>query len=261
MSDGPRPTDVNLRDAYDAIVADPDGDHAPGTTLAPVYDALTGPSDASEVASRLERYLPLATSVVDVETGPGRLLAAADSFPTVVGTESRHGLRRRAAGRGQVVAATPTALPVQGVDAVGAFDFVTAGLDEAAFESFVRSAHEALSPGGTLLFDALVTPAGIDGGPTAVSDGTVEARRERRVTATPAGASVEETYELIDAALEDSVTVERTVPYRTYDPAIVWETLSDVGFEDVMLTTREVGDGAVLVVADKAGQVAPDGLS
>jgi len=260
MSDGPRPTDVDLSEAYDAVASNPDGDHAPGTTLAPVNDALAGPSDATAVASRLERYLPLATSVVDVETGAGRLLDAADSFPTVVGTESRPGLRRRAARRGDVVAATPTALPVRGVDAVGAFGFVTAGFKADEFTSFVRSAHQALSPGGTLLFDALVTPAGIDDGPTAVSDGTVEARRERRVSPSPEGATVEETYELVDAALEDSVTVERTVTYRTLDPAAIWETLSEVGFDDVMLTTREVGDGAVLVVADRAGQVAPDGL-
>lgn len=261
MSDGPRPTDVDLSEAYDAVAADPDGDHSPETTLAAVDDALAGPTRASEVASRLERYLPLATSVVDVQTGSGRLLEATESFPTVVGTESRPGLRERAARRGEVVSAVPTALPLTDVDAVGAFGFVTARLDEAAFEAFVRSAHEALAPGGSLLFDALLMPAGVDDRTRAVSDGTVEARRERTVSSESAGAVVEDRYELVDAALADDVVVEHTTTLRTLEQSRIWDVLETVGFEDVMLTTREVGDGAVLVVADKAGQVAPEGLS
>lgn len=261
MSDEPRETDVDLRAVYDAVASAPDGEHAPGTTLAPAYDALLGARPASEAAGRLERYLPLATSVVDVETGTGRLLDRAESFPTVVGTESRPGLVARAATRGQVVRAHPTALPVAPVDAVAAFGTLSARLDGAAFERFVREAHGALSSGGTLLFDALLHPSGIDDRPLSVTDGTVEVRRERIVESGGPGALVHETYELIDRALDGRVTVERTVERRIVDPGTLWDLLDAAGFADVMLTTREVDDGAVLAVADREGQLTPDGLA
>jgi SAM-dependent methyltransferase len=261
MSDDPRETDVDLQAVYDVVATAPDGEHTPGTTLAPACDALIGAGPASEAAGRLERYLPLATSVVDVETGAGRLFDCVNSFPTVLGTESRPGLAARATTRGPVVRAHPTALPVASADAVAAFGTVSARLDDAAFERFVREVHGALSPGGTFLFDALLRPSGIDDRPLSVTDGTVEVHRERSVEAGGPGAIVHETYELIDRALDDRLTVERTVARRTLSPAVLWETLTEAGFADLMMTTREVDDGAVLVVADREGQLSPDGLT
>jgi len=257
MSDDPRPTDVDLSHVYDAAVADPDGDHAPGGTLAPVVDALLGPSGAVEGANRLERYLPLATSVADVQTGPGRLLERADSFPTVVGTESRRGFLARAAPRGPVVRASPTDLPIAGVDAVSAFGFAVARLDGESFPAFVRSAHAALSPGGTLLFDALCSPSGVDDRTRTVSDGTVQVRRERTVESCDAGAKAHDTYVFEDLALEKRTTIERTATLRTFDPGHLWDRVTDAGFADVMVTSREADEGAVLVVADREGDLSP----
>jgi SAM-dependent methyltransferase len=263
MSDDARETDADLRAVYDAVAEAPDADHAPGTTLAPAHDALTGPTPAAEAASRLERYLPLATSVADVATGPGRLLERVDSFPTLVGLEDRPGLLALARERGPVARAAPTALPLAGVDAVSAFGHATAPLDEPDFERFLREVHGALAPGGTLLFDALLDPGGVPADAATVTDGTVKVRRERRVEPGAAGDDavvLQERYELTDLALEESLTVERAERLRTTDPGRLWSAVDEAGFADVMLTTRAVDDGAALVVADREGQLSPDAL-
>lgn len=262
MIDDARETEVDLRAVYDAVAADPDGDHAPGTTLAPAHDALEGPTAAAQAASRLERYLPLATSVADIATGTGRLLERVDSFPTVVGVEDRPEAAELARERGQVCRGRATDLPVANLDAVSAFEHVTARLDGAGFERFLREAHGALDPGGTLLFDALLDSAGVPRGTDAVTDGTVRVDRERSVDRDATGDAVRlrERYDLTDLALEESVTVERSERLRTVDPGRLWAAVDDAGFADVMLTTRAVEDGAALVVADREGQLAPDAL-
>lgn len=263
MSDDARETEADLRAVYDAVAADPDGDHAPGTTLAPAHDALEGPAAAAQAASRLERYLPLATSVADVATGTGRLLERVDSFPTIVGVEDRPGAVELARERGQVCRGRGTDLPVADIDAVSAFEYATARLDGARFERFLREAHAALGPGGTLLFDALLDSSGVPRGTDAVTDGTVRVERERSVDEDAASGDavlLRERYALTDLALEESVTVERAERLRTVDPGRLWAAVDDAGFADVMLTTRAVDDGAALVVADREGQLAPDAL-
>jgi len=262
MSDDARETDADLRAVYDAVAEAPGADHGPGTTLAPADDALTGPTPAAEAASRLERYLPLATSVADVATGPGRVLERVDSFPTLLGLDHRPGALALARERGPVARAHPTALPLAGVDAISAFGHATARLDDAAFERFLREAHGALAPGGTLLFDALLDPAGVPADSATVTDGTVEVRRERRVERGGAEDAVvlQERYDLTDLALEESLTVERSERLRTTDPGRLWSAVGEAGFADVMLTTRAVDDGAALVVADREGQLSPDAL-
>jgi len=261
MSDDARETDADLRAVYDAVAAAPEDEHGPGTTLAPAHDALAGPTAAAQAASRLERYLPLATSVADVATGGGRLLERVDSFPTVVGVEDRPGALDLARERGQVCRGRATELPVTGVDAVSAFEHATARLDAGGFRRFLREAHGSLAPGGTLLFDALLDPSGVPRGTEAVTDGTVRVERERSVDGDAEEEVVlRERYDLTDLALEESVTVERTERLRTVDPGRLWAAVDEAGFADVMLTTRAVDDGAALVVADREGQLAPEAL-
>lgn len=261
MTDDARDTDADLRAVYDAVAADPGGEHGPGTTLAPAHDALAGPTAAAQAASRLERYLPLATSVADVATGTGRLLERADSFPTVVGVEDRPGALDLARERGQVCRGRATDLPVNGLDAVSAFDHATARLDRSGFERFLREAHGALAPGGTLLFDALLDPSGVPEGTDAVTDGTVRVERQRTVDEdADDGVVLRERYDLTDLALAESVTVEHAERLRTVDPGRLWAAVDEAGFADVMLTTRAVDDGAALVVADREGQLTPEGL-
>jgi SAM-dependent methyltransferase len=244
--------DVDLASAFDAVAADPDGDHALTDTLAPVFEAMqaSDPGTLADHCDRLERYLPLATSVLEVAAGTGALLDRLDAFPDVAGVEPTETLAARANGV-PVRAGDPTDPPVEQVDAVFAFRDAAGHRLVDGFEGLASAATDALGPGGSLLFDAVVDPVALEEPSLVLTDHQVRVRRDVSVETTDDYAfAVAETYALTDLATDETVRTTRTVEVPRADPGALWDAVRAAGFEAVTVTSREGRDGTVLVVAD-----------
>lgn len=244
-------TDVDLRPAFEAVRDDPEGDHSLDSTLAPVHEALRADDDEriDDVAHLLERYLPLAETLVEVDCGTGELLARQDAVETAVGVESSPRLARRAARRVPVVLGDLRSIPAVDADAIAAFEYLTAEFDHRDLTSFVSSAFGSIAPGGTLLFDVPLDDRPIDRTEFEVTDGGVRVRRAVDVERRDDLVRMRERYELVDLLEEDTVTTEIDRTGRLWDVGTVWEVVHDAGFDTVMITSGDVEPGAALVVA------------
>jgi len=256
MTDGL--TDVDLRPAFKAVQEDPEGRHSLETSLAPVYEAIRT-ADArrvDELAHLLDRYLPLAETLVEVDCGPGELLGEQEAVDTFVGVESSPHLLRRAARRVPVVRGDPRFVPAVDVDAVAAFGYLTAEFDRADLRSFVTSALGSLAPGGTLLFDAPLSARAFDADDFEVTDGGVSVRRTVEVDEGGAGETVRvrDRYELVDRLGDETVTTEVVRECRTWDVGTVWDVVHDAGYESAVISSGDVEPGAALVVASSEAE-------
>lgn len=249
MTDGL--TDVDLRPAFEAVHEDPDGEHSLETTLAPVYEAARERRDhrVDEFAHLLERYLPLAETLVEVDCGTGDLLTRQDAVERAVGVESSPELARRAAGRTPVVVGDSRSIPAVDVDAIATFEYLTGEFDRRDLTSFVTSAFGSLAPGGTLVFDVPLDERVIDVDEFEVTDGGVRVRRTVDADREGGVVRVRERYELTDLLDDETVTtaVDRSV--RLWDVGTVWDVVHEGGFDSVMLSSGDVEPGAALVVA------------
>jgi SAM-dependent methyltransferase len=244
-------TDVDLRPAFEAVRDDPDGNHSLETTLFPVYEAMQD-DDRQRVDDRahvLERYLPLAETLVEVECGLGKLLARQEAVDTAVGVESSPRLARRAAERASVVRGDPRRIPVVDVDAVAAFEYPTVEFDRRDLTSFVTSAFGTLAPGGTLLFDVLLDERPIDTDDVELTDGGVRVSRTVEVDRADSMVHVRERYEFTDLLDDGTVTTETKRSLRTWGVDTIWDVVHEAGFDSVMITSGDVDPGAALVVA------------
>jgi SAM-dependent methyltransferase len=249
MTDGL--TDVDLRPAFEAVQEDPDGEHSLDTTLAPVHEAIREADDrrVDEFAHLLERYLPLAETLVEVDCGPGELLARQDAVERAVGVESSPELARRAARRGPVVVGDPRSIPAVDVDAVAAFGYLTGEFDRRALTSFVSSAFGSLAPGGTLVFDVPLDDRVIDPEDVEVTDGGVRVRRTVDTDREGDVVRIRERYELTDVLGDETVTTVANRSVRLWEVGTVWDVVHEAGFDSVMLSSGDVEPGAALVVA------------
>ncbi|MFT4931003.1 MAG: SAM-dependent methyltransferase [Natronomonas sp.] len=255
MTDGL--TDVDLRPAFEAVREDPESRHSLDTSLAPVYEAIRTADDrrVDEMANLLDRYLPLAETLVEVGCGPGELLGHQEAVDTFVGVESSPDLLGRAARRVPVVRGDPRSIPAVDVDAIAAFGYLTAEFDRPDLRSFVTSALGSLAPGGTLLFDVPLSARAFDAADFEVTDGGVSVRRTVEVDGGGETVRARDRYELIDRLGDETVTTEVVRECRIWDVGTVWDVVHDAGFESVVISSGDVEPGAALVVAASETEV------
>ncbi|MFW5903588.1 MAG: class I SAM-dependent methyltransferase [Halolamina sp.] len=250
-------TEVDLRPAFEAVRENPDAEHSLDSTLAPVHEAIREEGDrrVGDLAHLLERYLPLAETLVEVECGLGELLARQDAVERAVGLESSPELARLAARRGPVVVGDSRSIPAVDVDAVAAFGYLSGEFDRGDLRTFVSSAFGSLAPGGTLLFDVPLDDRVIDPEDVEVTDGGVRVRRTVETDREGDVVRVHERYELTDLLGDETITtaVDRSV--RLWDVGTVWDVVHETGFDSVMLSSGDVEPGAALVVAASEARV------
>lgn len=244
-------TDVDLRPAFEAVQRNPAGDHALDSTMAPVYAAMREGDEqrVNDRAHLLERYLPLAETLLEVDCGVGHRLVGQDAVETAVGIESSPQFARRAFTRAPVIQGDARWLPAVDVDAIVALEYLTAEFDRRDLTSFVASAFGSLAPGGTLVFDVPLDDRVIDTDDLEVTDGGIRVRRRVDTERSENSVLVREWYELTDLLGEDTVTTEIERRYRLWDVGTVWNVVRDAGFDTVLITSGDVEPGGALVVA------------
>jgi len=248
-----------LADAFATVTADPDGDHSPWTTLAPVYEATTRTADDhwTERVRLVDAHLPVGAGettsevapLLDVSCGTGGLLSRLER--PAVGLDDRPSLlpyaRRRVGG--PVVAGDPTGPPVPSDAAIAGVALGYATARHPATEVLAALA-DAVTPDGGVVVDAATEPRAVLDDDHEGAAGGYRFRRSvvaGRVRDDRAEMGVEYTLTAPDGR-ETETTRHRSV--RLYDRGSLRRGAEAAGLEAV--TVEPGSDGGSLVVEGRA---------
>lgn len=239
-------------DACEGVLADPDGDHAAYTTLAPLQDQLLAYAEGhfESQFEAVRAFGPSEGVAVELGCGVGGLLPFLEGrYRTVVGVDSHPALlafaARRARESGLVVGdATRPPLPDGVANLVLGFGLASE-LDSLA--PFADAVAALLAPGGTVVCDVLTDDDAVRTEPVSTYRGNGY-RVERSVTDRPseAGATLRIGYRVTEEATGRTATTTETRSVRFDDPEEARDTLTNAGFEDVAVVGPT--DGQALVV-------------